>query len=103
MIPQRLSNWLTFFPLEVVAVADTPVDGAGTAADIRVAVHKNDALSAHGNAQPRANLEGRASDLGAIHRTRIGGIRQEAHIGLDRKSTRLNSSHSRKSRMPSSA
>ena len=46
MIPQRLSNWLTFFPLEVVAVADTPVDGAGTAADIRVAVHKNDALSA---------------------------------------------------------
>ena len=75
-------------------------------------------LTPHGYAQTKAKLaelerrlaelEGR-TDLNSVHQaevrhsynTMIGQYRRE--IKLDRKSTRLNSSHIQKSRMPSSA
>ena len=41
--------------------------------------------------------------LAGLHLARHGGWSSRIFVGLDRKSTRLNSSHIQKSRMPSSA
>ena len=54
------------------------------------------------------NIVGTAADLEAVTESEVikysaGGFRDFTRIAADRKSTRLNSSHSQQSRMPSSA
>ena len=44
-----------------------------------------------------------AKDLNDILKQNLNHPKIQLHLGIDRKSTRLNSSHSQQSRMPSSA